>query len=191
MHQKFVWQWKNTRKLIIQKQSVDKRNKKIRNHFRPKKENEAVADKIIRDIKTLSQQKEDYYKPIRAGNFGSNNYIEYESNGYRNKILSITEYLDVIKPYLKDINNLQKSDTCKIQLTIAIDFISSKDIDKELVIHPKSDNIKIISHEEADEVTEELFKSLLSRCQAGLETSMEGSDFIFDCVHLLHQNYHK
>ena len=91
---------------------------------------------------------------------------------------------------MKDINNLQKSDTCKIQLTIAIDFISSKDIDKELVIHPKSDNIKIISHEEADEVTEELFKSL-SRCQAGLETSMEGSDFIFDCIYLLHQNYHK
>ena len=50
-----------------------------------------------------------------------------------NKILSIN--LDVIKPYLKDItNDHQKSDTCKIQLTITINFISSKDIDEERVM---------------------------------------------------------
>ena len=34
-----------------------------------------------------------------------------------NKTLSIEEYLDKIKPYLKDIiNNLKKIDTWKIQL---------------------------------------------------------------------------
>ena len=44
----------------------------------------------------------------------SNNYIEYESNGDRNKTLSVEEYLDEIRPYLKDIiNNLKNSDTCK------------------------------------------------------------------------------
>ena len=37
----------------------------------------------------------------------------------------------------------------------------------------------------ADEVTEELFQSPLSKYQVGLETSMKTSDFIFDCVHLL------
>ena len=39
------------------------------------------------------------------------------------------------------INNLKKSDTWKIQLTIAINFISSKDIDEERVMHSTSDNI--------------------------------------------------
>ena len=48
-------------------------------------------------------------------------------------------------PYLKDIiNDLKKSDTWKIQLTIAINFISSKDNDKERVMHSKSDNIEIM-----------------------------------------------
>ena len=46
-------------------------------------------------------------------NFWSNNYIEYESNGDRNKTLSVEEYLNKIGPYFKKnmINNLKKSDT--------------------------------------------------------------------------------
>ena len=37
--------------------------------------------------------------------------------------LSIKEYLDKIKPYLKDIiNNFKNYDTWEIQLTIAINF---------------------------------------------------------------------
>ena len=35
------------------------------------------------------------------------------------------------------------------------------------------------------------FESLLNRCQIGLETSIRGSDFIFDFVHLLHNKCHK
>ena len=80
---------------------------------------------------------EDYYKPVRAGNFWSNNYIEHESNGDRNRMLSNEEYLIKIRPYLKDtINNLKKSDTWKIN------FISSKDNDEELVMHSKSDKLE-------------------------------------------------
>ena len=45
----------------------------------------------------------DYYKPVRVGNIWSRNYIEYEINGDRNKILSIENYLNKIKPYLKVI----------------------------------------------------------------------------------------
>ena len=45
---------------------------------------------------------------MRATNFWSNNYIEYESNGDGNKTLSVEEYLNEIRPYLKDIiNNLK------------------------------------------------------------------------------------
>ena len=65
-----------------------------------------------------------------------NNYFEYESNGDRNKILSIGEYLNNIRAYLKDfINHLKKSDTWKIQLTIAINFMSTKDNNEERVIN--------------------------------------------------------
>ena len=44
-----------------------------------------------------------YYKTVRVGNIWSRNYVEYEINGDRNKILSIENYLNIIKPYLKVI----------------------------------------------------------------------------------------
>ena len=46
-------------------------------------------------------------------------------------------------------------------------------------------------HDKADEVIEELFQSLISRYQIGLESSMRGTDLIFDCDHLLHYKCHK
>ena len=53
-------------------------------------------------------------------------------------------------------------------------------------MHSKSDNIEIMSHDEADEVIEELVESPLPRYQIWLQTSMKGSDFIFDCVNFLY-----
>ena len=45
--------------------------KKTANLFKVKKENEAIKDKIIRDIKSLfEQQEEHYYKPVRVLIFG-------------------------------------------------------------------------------------------------------------------------
>ena len=84
-------------------------------------------------------------------NIWSNNYTEYESNSDRNKTLSVGKYLNKISPYLKVIiNNLKKSDTSKIQLTIANNFISSIDNDEERVMHSKSDNIEIMMNDKAD-----------------------------------------
>ena len=74
-------------------------------------------------------------KLVRVSNFWSNNYIEYESKGDKNKTLSVGEYFNKIRPYLKDINNFKKSHRWKIQLTTAINFISSKDNEKEHVMH--------------------------------------------------------
>ena len=65
----------------------------------------------------------------------------------RNRNLSLEEYLNKIKLYLRDmIIDLQVSDTRKIQLTIAINSISSKDIAEERVMHSKSKNIKFTSY---------------------------------------------
>ena len=101
--------------------------KDIRNLFRLEKETKAIKDRILRDIKNLLEyeEEESYHKLVRISNFWSKNYIEFESNGDRNKTLSAEEYLNKIIPYLKDIlNKLKKSNTWKIQLTIANNFIS-------------------------------------------------------------------
>ena len=46
-------------------------------------------------------------------------------------------------------------------------------------------------NDKADEDIEEMFEPLLSRYQIGLETSMKGREFVFDCVHQLYFKCHK
>ena len=73
---------------------------------------------------------------MRVGSFWSNNYVEYESNGDKNKTLSTERFLEEIRSYLKNIiNGLKKSDTWKVQLTIAINIMSSKNNDEECVMN--------------------------------------------------------
>ena len=68
-----------------------------------------------------------------------------EIKAYQSKHINLINQPYQIKPYLKEIiNNLEKSDAWKIQLTIAIDFISSKDTDEERVMHSKSNHVMVI-----------------------------------------------
>ena len=86
------------------------------------------------------------------------------SNCDRNKKLSVEEYLDKIRSYLKNINDIKNSDSWKIQLTITINFISpADDNDEERVKHSKPDNIEIMISDAPDEIIEKLFNSLKSR----------------------------
>ena len=88
------------------------------------------------------------------------------------------------------VNNLKDSDTGKIQLTIANNFISSIGNDEERLMHSKSDNINIIIKVEAAEVIKEIFDLLKNRSQNNSE-SIKVSQFVFDYVHLLSYNCHK
>ena len=103
----------------------------------------------------------------------------------------------VIKIYHYQLKNIliklvisRKSDTWKIQLTTAINFISSVESDQQRVIHSKSDDIEIMINDGTDEVIKELFDSLKNRCQNNLE-SIKGSEYVFDYVHLLYYKFHK
>ena len=74
---------------------------------------------------------------------------------------------------------------------MSINFISSKDSDETCNMHTKSDKIEIIMGSETDDITDELFESLLQKYQEGLEESMRASEFIFDSVNLLYFNLQK
>ena len=167
----------------------------MRNLCRLKKEVKRIKDIVFKNIKNLfekEKEEENYQKPVTVNNFQSNNHIEYKSNGDRNKILSVDEYLNKLRPYLKDIkNDLKKFGPQKIQLTIAINFISSiDDSDEERVMHSKSDNIEITINDEADEVIEELSNLLKKRYRNNLQ-SMKDSEFVFDYVELLYNRFQK
>ena len=79
------------------------------------------------------------------------------------------------------ITDLQGFDTWKIQLTIGINFISSKMLN----------NTKFTSYNDANEVVNEPFESLRSRYQGNLEKLMRWSEFIFDSVLLMYNKCHK
>ena len=71
-------------------------------------------------LKRLQEQiKINYYKPIKTKGAFDNNYIEYESKEDKNKNLSPNDYLDIIRPLLKDmINNHKTPGEWKIQITM-------------------------------------------------------------------------
>ena len=114
-----------------------------------------INDGIIRDVRILYEQEkeEDYYKLKIVNSFLNNNYIKYESNGGKNRNLSLDFYLNKTETYLRNIIiNLQNSDTWKIRLTIALICISLKDTEEGHVMHLSSDNIKFTSYSEAHDV---------------------------------------
>ena len=105
--------------------------------------------------------------------------------------MSLEEYLDKIRPSLRDIIiDLQEPDLWKIHLTMAIKFISSKDLDEERVMHTKSDNKEFMTYDNANDIVDELFEPLLSRYQDNLEMRTEGSEFVFDSVQSLYYKCH-
>ena len=73
------------------------------------------------------------------------------------KTLSRKEYLQKkeINPYLKIIkNNFKKFCTQKIQLAIAVSFMSLDDTEETHIMHCKSDNMKIM----IDNMKNEIFR---------------------------------
>ena len=119
--------------------------------------------------------------------------MEYESRGDKDKNLSLEDYLDIIKPFLRDmINNHKTHGEWKIQLTMQITFISSLDTGEFRIMNSKSDNVEIMMGIETDDIINELFESFLKKYQKGLETKMrERSNFIFESVDLLYYSLHK
>ena len=100
--------------------------------------------------------------------------IQYESKGDKVKNLPIKEYLNIIKPYLSDIINDHKtcglvryhsdnktwieetSSKWKIQLTMTINFIFSKDSDETRTTYIKSNNVETMTGSKTDEIIEDL-----------------------------------
>ena len=85
----------------------------------------------ITDIPILfgETSEEDYYKPIFVKSSHKGNYKYFESNGDKEKILSVKQYLNKIAPYLYDLINDHRIGrrVWKIQINMHVNFISSRD----------------------------------------------------------------
>ena len=96
--------------------------------------------------------------------------------------------LDVINDHKAPMNLIDNSNgkiidykfgEWKIQLTMQVNFISSKHSEEIRTMSTKSDNIEIIMGSETDGIIKGPFKSFLLRYQEGLEEKMRVSEFVF------------
>ena len=144
-------------------------------------DNDDLDYKGIRQIENLFEEiNEDYYKPIKTKSTFNNDYMEYESKGDKDKNLSINDYFNIIKPFLRDmISNHKTHGEWEIQLIMQINFISSLDTEEFRIMHSKSNNVKIMSGIETDDIINKLFKSFLNEYQSGLEKKNERNSFCF------------
>ena len=175
----------------------------------------------IGSIRTLFKELDkDYYKPIRTDSgFAerNGNYIEFMNYADRNENLSPKEYLNVIRPCLRDLmdehkpimklnnnnnnnnnsnNNIINSNNnnnnrveWKTQLIIKNNFISVKDFEDTRTIYSASKPVEIFMGSNTENVIDTLFNTILNRIQQAMETSNErGSEFTNESVGLLY--YH-
>ena len=100
----------------------------------------------------------------------------------------------MVMPGLADlINNNKKNDRAewKIQLKMAVNFISTSDKGKMHTFYVYNDNEEIRLDNEADNIVSSLFKSFLSNYQEEEKILRSGSNFVFENVDLLAVNIHK
>ena len=130
------------------------------------------------------------------------------------KNLSPKEYLEVIRPYLRDLINEHKQtdesnndsndddnvddddDTDrterKIQLTMQNSCISNKSFEETSTIYPQSEPVEIFMGSNTSDVIDRIFNTLLQRFQHAQEASNDkGSEFISESVELLYYYFQK
>ena len=155
----------------------------------------------------------DYYRPIRTDDgFGGrrNNYIdyiEYKSRGDRYENLSPEEYLDMIRPYLRDLINNHKSQEelnneandsgtergeWKVQPAMQNNCISTKDFKEIHTIYSASKPVETLMGSDTDDAIDRFFDTTLQRFHQSIETSNDrGSESTHEIVVLLHQYFQK
>ena len=110
----------------------------------------------------------------------------------------------MIRPYLRNLINEDKliddddddddtdSAEWKIQLTIQNSYISTKSFEETRNIYTKSEPLEIFIDSDTENVTDQLFNTLLQRFQREQETLNErGSEFISDNVELLYYHFRR
>ena len=129
-----------------------------------------------------------------------------EAGRYEN--LSPKKYLNMIRPYLRDLidehkrimelnnNNINNGNNnraeWKIQLMIKKNFISVKDFEYSGTIYSASKPIEIFMGSNTENVIDTLFNTILNRIQQLMETPYQrGSRFTHDSVGLLYYHFQR
>ena len=122
-----------------------------------------------------------YYEPKLFDSALEINYEMYRINGDKDKELSLIDYLNTVRPNVAELITKKKVNERKNQLVISLMFLK----------YVYSDNLIIRPNDNSNEITTELYNSLLHRYQGALENKMEGSSFISDYIKFLNIRFNQ
>ena len=118
--------------------------------------------------------------------------MKAEKDKDKEKRLSVKQYLNKITQHLYDLINDHRiaRRVWKIQISMRVNFISSKDTGETCTIYVWSDNVSIMQGSDTDDIIRELFRSFLHNYQEELKI-IKGSDFVFESVDLMDYKLHR
>ena len=97
-------------------------------------------------------------------------------------------------PYLRDMINgykTAKTRVWKIQISIRVNFIFSKDTGETRTIYIWSDNENIMGENETGNIIKEIFESFLDNYQKEETIIRGGGDFMFESAEIMDYELHK
>ena len=118
-----------------EKKTLKKINRYLKNFKKYLEKLEKYQHNITYGLDYLFDElnEEDHYKPREVKSAFDGSYMLYESKGNNDSKLSINEYFDIIKPYLGDmIDNQKTKGEWKIQLSMRVIFASFTDASETL-----------------------------------------------------------
>ena len=148
------------------------RKETIYNFLKEKDQEGSLTNKQKQELKNTDR----YLKNLKKDLEKQHKY-KYNTTHDKDSKLTLYEYFDIIRPYLKDmIDNHKARGEWKIQLIMRIIFVSFVDSNETHVMHTKSDNIEIMSGIETSDVINELFISFIKRYQEGNPKNTEDNN---------------
>ena len=108
-----------------------------------------------------------------------------KAEGLKKKV-SVRQYLNKITSHLYDLINDHRiaRRVWEIQISMHVNFISSKDTRETHNIYVSSDNVSILRGSDTDYIIKEIFRSFLRNYQEELKI-IKGTHLVFESVELL------
>ena len=114
-----------------------------------------------------------------------------KAQGLKKKV-SVRQYLNKITSHLYDLINDHRiaRRVWKIQISMRVNFISSKDTGETRTIYVWSDKVRIMRGSDTDDIIRKNFRSFLHNYEKELKI-IKGSDFVFESVELVDYKLHR
>ena len=146
----------------------------------------------MKNIESSFKDIDDYYKAILTKESFIGNYQYYEIRVYKEKNLSLKQYLYMTTPNLAELINERKNNTRseqKLQLIMAVNFSYTTD-NGTRTFYVRSNNVEIRPASDTNYVIIQLFESFLNKYKQEENILRNGSNYSFGSAEIVGIHFH-